>query len=122
MIVIMTTLLVHFFPDGVPSPPTNLMATITSATSIALSWEYPGGPEVDSFEINYFYIISECTMRSPPVMISVSNSSQRSYTIVNDSETPVEEDSGYPITLNAINSAGRSSANVQVTTPEAGMI
>ena len=122
MIDIMTTLLVHFFPDGVPSPPTNLMATITSATSIALSWEYQGGPEVDSFEINYIYIISECTTRSPPVMISVSNSSQRSYTIVNGPDTPVEEDSEYSITLSAINSAGRNSANVRVATPEAGMI
>ena len=98
------------------------MATVTTAISIALAWEYPGGPDVDSFEINYVYIINECALRSPPVSISIANSSQRSYTIVNGPNTPVEEDSEYSITLTAINIVGRSSVNVQVTTPEAGIL
>ena len=99
------------------------MATATTAISIALAWEYPGGPDVDSFEINYVYITNECALRSPSVFISIANSSQRSYTIINGPSTPVEEDSEYSIALTSINTAGRSlPINVRVTTPEAGIM
>ena len=121
--LLIMSMLIIIITDGVPSPPTNTMATVTTATLIALAWEYPGGPEIDSFEINYIYIINECTMRSPPVSISISNSSQRSYTIVNGPSTPVEEDSEYSIALTSINSVGRSSSvNVRITTPETGIM
>ena len=106
-----------------PSPPMNLRVTATTATSIAVTWEHPGGL-VDRYELTYRYIINECgnNMRDPPVIVTL-NSSQSSYTIENGPSTPVEEDSDYSISLVAINSAGRSSSDSDLaTTPEAGMI
>ena len=109
--------------DGVPSAPINFVGSATTPTSITLTWEQLGGPDVDGYEINYRYIISECgDLRDPPA-ITLPNSSQRSYTIENGADTPVEEDSDYQISLIAINSVGNSSeAPVQVTTPEAGTV
>lgn len=100
-----------------------MRVTTTNATTIAVTWEHPGGL-LDSYELTYLYIINECgiNIRDPPVTITLS-SSQSSYTIMNGPNTPVEEDSDYSISLFAINSAGRSSAaRVLVTTPEAGMV
>ena len=98
------------------------MGTPTAVTSITLTWMQPGGPEVESYEINYSYILNECSgVRDPQVTVTLSNSSLRSYTIENGPETPVEEDSEYSISLIAINSVGRSPASdTRVTTDEAG--
>ena len=101
----------------------NLMVTATTATSITVTWEHPGGL-LDSYELAYRYFINECgnNIGDPPVTMTLS-SSQNNYTIENGPSTPVEEDSDYSISLVAINSAGRSSsARVLVTTPEAGMV
>jgi hypothetical protein len=114
-------------PGGIPSPPINLMGTPTTATSITLSWEHlEGSVDVNGYEINYAYIINECSsnmMSDPQVTVTLSNSSQRNYTINNAPNSPVEEDSEYSISLIAINSVGRSAAAmVRVITPEAGMV
>ena len=94
-------------------------------TSINLTWMQPQGDLVDSFEINYSYTISQCDSDGgafPPVKITVSNGTQRSYTIMNSPTTPVEEDSEFTISLTAINNGtSSSSARVQATTEMAGM-
>ena len=109
-----------FIVAAVPSAPTILTPTVT-ATSISLTWNQQGGSVVDSYEINYSYIIGECGVANPPVNFTLADGSQRSYIIVNDSDTPVEEASVYSVSLTAINSVGRSTpSNTQVTTSEAG--
>ena len=105
--------------DGIPSPPMIMVRNIT-ATSITLAWDQPGGPDVDSYDIDYNYIIDECgNVRNQAVSVTVSNTSQRSYVLL---DTPVEEDSRYSISITARNSVGRSApAIVQIITPEAGI-
>ena len=80
---------------------------------------------MEGYEINYSFTIDECSGdegRIPVVTASISDSSLRSYTILNSSATPVEEDSIYSISLTAVNGTGRSepSNTVVVTTPETG--
>ena len=95
------------------------------STSISLTWEQPQRHLVEGYEINYSFTIDECggdEGRIPPVTASISDSSLRSYTILNSSATPVEEDSIYSISLTAINSVGRSEPSniVMVSTLQAG--
>ena len=56
------------------------------------------------------------------VTVEIPNDSQRMYTIINDSYSPVEEDSHYFITLTAISNGTKStpSETVSVTTGDAG--
>ena len=80
---------------------------------------------MESYEINYQYIIQECFGEGifPPVTVSVDNSSLRRYTLSNSASTPVEEDTLFQISLTAINSVTRSvpSQSIMTTTTEAGM-
>ena len=106
--------------------PTNLMASSPTATSITVTWERPEGADaVDSYEINYQYIIEECYNYDtfPTVTVSVANSSLRRYTLSNSSSIPVEEDSLFRILLTAVNNVTRSvpSQYIMTTTAEAGM-
>ena len=113
----------RFVADGVPSVPVNFVGSAATPTSITLTWEQLGEPDVDRYEINYRYIINECSVIDPLVSTTLSNSSQRSYTIENGADTPVEEDSDYQISLIAINGVGSSpEARIQITTPEAGKV
>ena len=84
---------------------------------------------MDGYEINYRFQINECirdgeTASFLPVMVMLTNGSQRSYTIMNSSTTPVEEDSDYTITITAVNSVGRSATSnaAMSTTAQAGNI
>ena len=111
--------------DPLPFP-TNLRVTQFLATSINLTWNQPQGADaVDSYEINYSYTVIECATEEgffPAVTVREVDGSLRSYTIMNSSTTPVEEDSIYSISLTAVNSVGRSESSntVMVTTPETG--
>ena len=101
------------------------MGTATTATSITLTWDHLEGSDVESYEISYTYVINECgsNIRDPQVTVTLTNGSQRSYIIENGTNTPVEEDSDYSISLIAIHSMGRSpAAMILVTTLEAGMV
>ena len=120
MVNINNLVLCHFFTAGTPSAPTNVMVTSTATTSITLTWDQLGDP-VDSYEINYDYSIDECGATLPTVTIEISNGSLRRYTITNSSQSPVEEDSTYMITLTAISNGTRITApEIFVTTDEAG--
>ena len=96
-------------------PPPNVMVSPSSpATSISLTWDQPQGSEaIRGYEINYTFQVNEClregnTAPIPPIVVTLNNGSQRSYTIMNSSATTVEEDSSYIITITAVNSVGRS--------------
>ena len=112
-------------------PPPNLMVSPSSlATSISLTWAHPqGGEAVDGYEITYTFQINECvregnTAPVSPTMVILNNGPQRSYTIMNSSDTLVEEDSDYTITITAVNSVGRSApSNIASTsTAQAGNV
>ena len=98
------------------------------ATTITLTWDQPlGADAVESFVITYSYDVRECINdgeNTPlqPVSVTIGNGSQRSYTIMNSSETPVEEDSQYSISMRAVNSVGMSaqSNTAMTTTASAG--
>lgn len=100
-------------------------------TSIYLTWKQPKGSAyaVDIHEVIYMYIVDECrrdggdfTQGSVTVMVG-SNSSLRSYTIINSSLTPVEEGSIYSITLIAKNNVTESrSDTIHTATHIAGTI
>ena len=120
--ILTSNIMLLLITESVPSPPM-IMAMPTSPTSITVTWDHlSGGPDVDSFEINYNYILNECSsVRNQTVNVIISNSSQRSYIIENGPDTPVEEDSRYSISIIARNSVGRSEpSSVEVTTLEAG--
>ena len=115
---------------SLPSP-TNLVVSPTSPpTSITLTWEQPEGADaVHGYEINYCYNVIEClrdgdTQPFPSVTVTLNNGSLRSYTIMNSSTTPVEEDSQFTISITAVNSVGRSGpSNMAFTkTAHAGLI
>ena len=99
-------------------------------TSITLTWEQPEGADaVGGYEINYSYDVIECvrdgdTRLFQPVIVTLNDGSLRSYTIMNSSTTPVEEDSQYTISITAVNSVGRSGpSNMAFTiTADAGLI
>ena len=122
---------IDFIPiliNAVPiPPPTNVVVSPTSSpTSISLTWTQTEGAEaVDSYEINYSYNVTECvrdgdTRTFPPVTVTSVNGYQRSYTIFNSPTTPVEEDSEYTISINAVNGVGRSAPSNMVSTTTAG--
>ena len=82
---------------------------------------------MDSYEIIYDRIVNECSGNIgsfPTVTVILDNGSLRSYTLVNSSSTPVEEDSRYFVTLRAVNSVTRSDTTMAfpITTADAGLL
>ena len=90
-------------------------------TSILLTWEQPEG-SVDSYILDYEFSINECSGNQGTVRKTISDGSLRMYTIVNSTDTLVEEDSMYYITLIAVNSVDTSepSNSARVNTRIAG--
>ena len=84
---------------------------------------------MDSYEINYNFTVNECSGNKhtfPSFTVLLADESLRSHTIMslNSSDTPVEEDSTYSISLIAVNSVTRSTATTisgDVTTDTAGV-
>ena len=115
--------------SGPLPPPTDLLVSRPSlATSISLSWEQPLGADhdaVQSYQINYNYTLNECFKDSVGRIMqgSVNVGNVRTYNLSNSSQTPVEEDSVYSITVTAINNVVSSipSATRMTTTAPAGM-
>ena len=91
-----------------------MVAAQSLATSISLTWDQLQGAEaVDGFEITYSYAVRECISDGDnrpflPGILRLNSGSRRSYTIMNSSYTPIEEDSDYTITIRAVNSVGMS--------------
>lgn len=76
--------------------------------------------DILEYELQYNFTIRECNNEGWAVTMTV-NSSLRQYTITNSTETPVEEDSVYNITVQAVNSDWKSEASISmITTPGAG--
>ena len=96
----------------------------SSSTSFTITWEQdPSSDVVTSYELCCNYSIREC----PDIInsgwsVTISDGSLRSYTVMNSTETPVEEDSVYNISITAVNSAGKNVSRVfmNLTTPGAG--
>ena len=105
-------------------PPTNLVVSSLSATSISLTWDQPlGADAVDGFMITYTYEVNECRDENPkpfpPVTVTLNNGSLRGYTITNSSLSPVEEDSVFTISVTAVNSVTESNPSNTATTTTA---
>jgi hypothetical protein len=83
-------------------------------TSILLTWEQPQGL-VDSYILDYEFSIKECSGREAPVRATIEDDSLRIYTIENSTNTPVEEDSMYSITLRAVNTVDTSEPSDSAT-------
>ena len=113
--------------SGPLPPPTDLLVSRPPlATSISLSWTQPlGADAINSYQINYSYTINECSRDSVGRIMqgSVNVGNVRTYNLSNSSQTPVEEDSVYSITVTAINNVVSSipSATRMTTTAPAGM-
>ena len=111
--------------SGPLPPPTDLLVSRPSlATSISLSWtQRLGANAIQGYQINYSYTINECPRDSVGRIMqgSVNVGDVRTYNF--SSQTSVEEDSVYSITVTAINSVVRSipSATRMKTTAPAGM-
>jgi hypothetical protein len=79
---------------------------------------------VARYEVSYLYFIEECEYYRPfpEVAVSVNDGTLMRYTLNNSASTPVEEDSVFRITLEAINSVTRSvpSQPAMTTTTETG--
>ena len=81
---------------------------------------------MDRYEISYSFVVTECvrdgvttTVTDLPVTLIVNNGSQRLYNITNSSDTPVEEDSQYIISLRANNSIATSEeVTINMTTTQ----
>lgn len=98
----------YFNVGAIPSSPQILTRTST-ATSISFTWDQPEEEGVEGYEIDYKVYRDECDSESYPLFtIRLSNSSLRMYTIVNSTDTPVEDGSDYAVYLYAVNHLGRS--------------
>lgn len=77
------------------------------STSINISW-VQNDTTVDYYEIQYNFTVKECNSIMKifgPIKI---NNSTTEYTLSNSTNTPVEEDSVYSISLTAVNSVGQN--------------
>ena len=93
-----------------------------SSNSITISWDQDSYTEVFWYELSYNFTIKGCENYTGEGTI-VINGSLRSYTLMNSSETPVEENSVYSIIITAVNSDGESEPNItDISTPGAGVL
>ena len=88
-----------------------------SSISITITWKQNLSSDDFWYELRYNFTIRACENYAGEGN-RVINSSFRSFTLENTSETPVEEDSIYSILLIAVNSAGRSEASVCETSTQ----
>ena len=97
----------------------------SSSTSFTITWEQddPFSDVVTSYELYYNFSIRECPDDiNSGWSVTINDSSLRSFTVTNSTETPVEEDGVYNISLTAVNLAGSSFTQefTYLTTPGAG--
>jgi small nuclear ribonucleoprotein (snRNP)-like protein len=91
------------------------------STYITITWEKELSGALHWYELEYNFTIRDCKNYTGEGKEVISGHLSN-YTLRNSSETPVEEDSIYNIFLTAVNSDGRSEANVtEITTLKNGI-
>ena len=91
-----------------PAAPT-IIDISSESTSITITWEQDLSSDVLWYEIQYNFSIRECQDNIWNAWnVIINDGSLRNYTLVNSTDTPVEEDSDYFIMLTAVNSDGKS--------------
>ena len=105
-----------------PATPT-IIKISSESTSITITWEQDLSSDVLGYEIQYNFTIRECPGNSWNVWnVTISDSSLRNYTLVNSTDTPVEEDSDYFLMFSAVNSDGKSEpVTIETNTSTAGI-
>ena len=105
-----------------PATPT-INEVSSESTSITITWEQDLSSDVFGYEIQYNFTIRECQDDSRNVWnVIISDGSLRNYTLVNSTDTPVEEDSDYFIMFTALNSDGKSEpVAIEIDTLAAGI-
>ena len=77
------------------------------STSFTVTWEQDQSKDATLYELYYNFSIRECPDDiNSGWSVIIDNSSLRSFIVMNSTETPVEEDSVYNISIAAVNSAG----------------
>ena len=66
------------------------------------------------YELEYVIDINQCQDDMSQTVMFFNISPRHNYTVVNSTETPVEEDSTYIIHLKAVNSDGQNTSNATV--------
>lgn len=110
------------FTVGPPLPPV-ITETSFESTSISISWQ--DDDTVDHYEIQYNFTVRECANDMDMQITSIGPQMimANSYVLLNGTETRVEEDSNYSISLTAVNSIGKSQATIITNmTLEAGKV
>ena len=103
------------FTDAVPSPPSNLRATIHTATSITITWTETTTTNIGRYEITYSYTTRRCSAPVGPAMTNTVTNTSRSHTLMN-----LNEDSTYTITVRSINGQLSNMASITANTATAG--
>jgi hypothetical protein len=93
----------------------NLQATISTATTITITWRVSG--PIDQFDIGYNYTVNRCSApQGTHRTDNIPNGSTRTHTL-----RGLNEDSIYSITVRANSSAGSTMATVTAATNTSGM-
>ena len=103
------------FSDAVPNSPSNLSATMHTATSITITWTETTTTNIDKYEVMYSYTIRRCSAPTGTAMTNNVTSTVRSHTLMN-----LNEDSTYTITVRNINGAASNTATIMANTSTAG--
>ena len=106
------------FTDAVPNSPSNLRATMHTATSITITWKETTTTNIDRYEVTYSYTVRRCSAPAGPAMTSTVTSTSirsKSHTLMN-----LNEDSTYNITVRNINGAVSNMSTITANTATAG--
>lgn len=100
----------------------NVTGIVAMSDSITFLWEQDF--EIDTYEIQYNFVIKECQGDITEFWNVTINGSLRNFTLENSTDTPVEEDSIYTIYLTAKTSDGRGETSIlsDIITERAGVI
>ena len=103
------------FTDAVPNPPSNLTATMHTATSITITWTETTTTNIDRYEVIYSYTVRRCSTLAGPALTNTVTSTSRSHTLMN-----LNDDSTYTITVRNINGQLSNMSTITVNTSTAG--
>ena len=104
---------IMFITVAVPNPPSNLRATMHTATSITITWT-DTTTNIDRYEVTYSYTVRRCSTTPGPAMTNTVTSTARSHILMN-----LNEDSTY-ITVRNINGAASNMSTITANTSTAG--
>ena len=98
-----------------PNPPSNLRATMHTATSITITWTETTTTNIDRYEVTYSYTVRRCSAPVGPTLTNTVTSTSRSHTLMN-----LNEDSTYTITVRSVNGAVSIMSTITANTATAG--